>query len=314
VDKPSAPSASTRPALRQESAPREATPGDERLGLALGLVATLLFSLTLPATRAAVPELGAIGVGIGRTVVAAVPAALYLVLVRAPLPRRADRIPLAIASLGVVIGFPLFSAIAMLTVPAGHGGVVLGILPLATAAAAVMIAGERPSRGFWLCGIAGTVAVVGFAFWQGAGALVPGDLALFAAVVSAAAGYAWSGRLARRMDGGRVIAWALVLALPVTLPVGGLALAGASWPGIEALAGFLYVALVSQFLAFFAWNRGLALGGVARVGQMQLLQPFVTLAASAALLAETITPEALAFAAIVVATVALGRRMPIRRT
>lgn len=149
---------------------------------------------------------------------------------------------------------------------------------------------------------------------QGAGELHPADLALIAAVASAAVGYAWSGTLARAMPGGQVIAWALVLSLPLTIP---LTAFGVLWerpePGPEALAGFLYVALVSQFLAFFAWNRGMALGGVARVGQMQLLQPFVTIAAAALLLGEPLSLPSLAFALVVVGTVAVGRRMPVAR-
>ncbi len=287
---------------------------DERVGALLGLLAVTLFGLTLPAQRVAVPEMGFITVGIGRTVVAALPAAIYLWLARARLPRR-DQLPsFALAAAGVVIGFPLFSALAMAHAPATHGGVMLGILPLATAAAGVIAAGERPSPGFWIAGAAGSAAVIAFALLQGAGEIHLADLALIAAVVSAAIGYAWSGTLARAMPGGQVIAWALVLSLPVTIP---LALFGVLWehpdPSPRGLVGFFYVAFISQFLAFFAWNRGMALGGVARVGQMQLLQPFVTIVAAAALLGEPLSVPSLAFAVLVVGTVAVGRRMRVTR-
>jgi drug/metabolite transporter (DMT)-like permease len=286
----------------------------ERLGILLGLFAVTLFGLTLPANRAAVGDLGPITVGIGRTVAAAIPAIVYLALTRAPIPRGATLHRLIVASAGVVLGFPYFSALAMVNAPAAHGGVMLGILPLATAAAGTIVARERPSLGFWIAGAVGSVGVIAFALLQGAGALHVADLALVAAVISAAIGYAWSGQIARTMPAGQVIAWALVVALPITVPLTflGLATEPQHWSP-RATAGFAYVALVSQFLAFFAWNRGLALGGVARVSQAQLLQPFVTILAAAILLAEPLSLRSFGFAVLVVGAVAIGRRMRIER-
>ena len=280
----------------------------------LGVLAVTLFGLTLPANRAAVGDLGPITVGIGRTVAAAIPAMVYLHLSGAAIPKGPMLHRLLIASAGVVLGFPYFSALAMVSAPATHGGVMLGILPLATAAAGTIVARERPSFGFWIAGAVGSAGVIAFALFQGEGALHVADLALVAAVASAAIGYAWSGQIARTMPGGQVIAWALVIALPVTVP---LTLLGAvtepqNWTP-RATLGFAYVALVSQFLAFFAWNRGLALGGVARVSQTQLLQPFVTIAAAAILLGEPLSLLSLSFAVLVVGAVAVGRRMKVER-
>jgi len=285
---------------------------DETLGLFYGFLGVAAFSLTLPATRLAVADLDPIVVALGRCVVAAVPAALLLFAARAPRPARADLKPLALVIAGVIVGFPVLTAIAMRHVPATHGAIVLGVLPLATALAAAIRGGERPSAGFWVAAIAGSALVVAYALWQGAGSLHLADLALLGAVALGALGYAEGGRLARTMGSWQVICWALVLTLPLLVPPlawsiakHGLTASPAAW------SGFAYVALVSQFLGFFPWYKGLAIGGVARVGQLQLLQPFLTLVASWAFLGEQLTLGTLAFAAAVVATVAIGRRMPV---
>jgi drug/metabolite transporter (DMT)-like permease len=188
------------------------------------------------------------------------------------------------------------------------------LLTLATALAGTIRAGERPSRGFWLAGVAGSVVVVGFALTMGAGQLQLADLALFGAVVAAAFGYAEGSRLAHALGSWQVICWALVLAAPcVALPViGPIAEHGLAAPPIGWLS-FAYVGVVSQFLGFFAWYRGLALGGVARVSQLQLLQPFFTLLASAVLLSEQITWLMVGAALAVVATVGLGRKAAVTR-
>jgi drug/metabolite transporter (DMT)-like permease len=287
---------------------------DETLGLVYGFLGVAAFSLTLPATRLAVADLDPLVVALGRCVLAAIPAAALLLLARAPTPARADLKPLALVIAGVIVGFPVLTAVAMRDVPATHGAVVLGVLPLATALAAAIRGGERPSAGFWIAALAGSALVVAYALWQGAGSLHLADLALLGAVALGALGYAEGGRLARTMGAWQVICWALVLSLPLLVPPLAWAIAKhgvtASPP---AWAGFAYVALVSQFLGFFPWYKGLAIGGVARVGQLQLLQPFLTLVASWALLGERLTLPMLAFAAAVVATVAIGRRMPVGR-
>jgi drug/metabolite transporter (DMT)-like permease len=286
----------------------------ESRGLAWGLLGVALFSLTLPATRAAVAHLDPFFVALGRALLAALCAATVLAVARARWPRPPEWRLLAGSAAGVVFGFPLFTTWAMRHAPASHGAVVLAVLPLATAAAGALVAGERPGRAFWLVGIAGSAAVVAFALREGGGEVGAADWALLAAVASAAIGYALGARASATLGGWQAISWSLVLCLPVLvvavpfrLPASPGSVPPAAW------AGFLYVALVSQYVGFFAWYRGLALGGIARVGQLQLLQPFLTIAASALLLGETLQADVVAFAAIVVALVALGRRMPVRR-
>lgn len=286
----------------------------EREGLGYGFVGVLAFSLTLPATRVAVASLDPTIVGLGRAVVAALLAAVLLLFTRQRFPERRHLPGLAIVALGTVLGFPFLSAWAMSQLPAAHGAIVLGVLPLATALAAALRAGERPTRGFWLASIAGSLVVIVFAIIQGAGQLQLADLVLLAAVAVAALGYAEGGRLAQVMGGWQVMCWALVLVLPVAaLPVG-LAVAqhGLEAPA-QAWLGFGYVSLFSQFLGMFAWYRGLALGGVARVSQLQLLQPFLTIVAAALLLGETLTLTSVLAALLVVTTIALGRRAGITR-
>jgi drug/metabolite transporter (DMT)-like permease len=293
------------------------TTSDEARGMLLGLIGVAIFSLTLPFTRLAVRELDPLFLTLGRALGAAVLAGGWLRMRRVAVPGRAALWPLAIVALGCVLGFPLLSSIAMRSVPASHGAVLAGMLPLATALYAALRGYERPSKGFWLVALLGSGLVVAFALGQGGGALQPADLLMFGAIVSAAAGYAEGGRLARTLGGQETICWALVLAaVPAALLL--LALEGdqigrlgdvgpASW------LGFGYVTVFSMFIGFFFWYRGLALGGVARVGQVQLLQPFLSLAGAAVLLGETLTPANVGFALAVIATVALGRRMQVRR-
>jgi drug/metabolite transporter (DMT)-like permease len=275
----------------------------------LGLLGVLGFSFTLPATRVAVDGLDPVFVGLGRAAVAAVPAALLLAAWRAPRPDRAALGRLALVALGVVFGFPLLSALALRELTAAHGAVIVGLLPAATAIMAVARAGERPSAGFWMASAAGLAAVLGFAASQGAGLPSSADLLVLGAVALGAVGYAEGAVLARDMGGSRVICWALVLSLPLTLPAG---LAGALIGGVDAPAdawlGFAYVALVSMFLAFFAWYSALARGGVARIGQVQLVQPLLTLGWAAALLGEHVGPATLGAALAVVACVVATQR------
>ena len=273
------------------------TAGTERKGLVLGLVGIAVFSLTLPATRIAVTGLDPLFVGAGRCVVAALLGILYLLAVRSKWPLRSEWVPLLITAGGVVFGFPLLTSLAMRQVDASHGAIVVALLPLATAAVASLRGGERPSAGFWAMGFLGSGAVILFVLLRGAGAFSPADLLLLCAVVAAGFGYAEGGKLSRTRESLEVISWALVVSLP----------------GIAPWAGFAYVAVFSQFLGFQAWYRGLAIGGIARVGQLQLLQVFLTLFASALLLGEKVDALEVGFAATIVLIVALGRRMPVRR-
>ena len=221
---------------------------------------------------------------------------------------------LFLAGLLLVFGFPLMSTIAMQTVPAAHGGVVLGVLPLTTSIFAALIGGERPSVLFWLCGMAGAALVVCFAIRDSGMSLSAGDIWLFMAGIAASLGYVISGKVARHMPGWEVICWALVLTAP--LSIAGTAMlfhhdylhAPAS-----AVAALAYLSFGSMFLGFFAWNVGLAMGGIARVSQVQLLQAFVTIAISALMLGEVITGETLLFALAVMAVVMLGRKTRVAR-
>lgn len=189
----------------------------------------------------------------------------------------------------------------------------LGILPLTTAIAGVLRAGDRPSRGFWVASCAGSAVVVAFAVLTGGGHLHGADIALVGAVIAAAAGYAEGGRLARDLGSWQVICWALLVATPFLLVPVALSLRSGVAASPSAWLGFAYVSVVSMFLGLFAWYRGLALGGVARVGQIQLLQPFFTLAAAATLLGEDISPLTIGVAVVVATIVALGRKARVDR-
>jgi drug/metabolite transporter (DMT)-like permease len=280
-----------------------------------GALGVLAFSFSLPATRVAVEDLHPTIVGLGRALVAAVLAAALLGVRRERMPDRQDLPRFAVVGVGVVIGFPIFSSIALRELSSAHASVIVGLLPAATAALAVARAGERPGRGFWVAALAGLVAVLAFAATQGAGGIATADLAVLAAVGLGALGYAEGGALSRRYGGWQVICWALVLTAPVLVPF--VAVASVA-DGLEADAdswlGFAYVALFSMFLGFFAWYRGLALGGVARIGQLQLAQPVLTLAWAALLLGEEITTATVAAAVAVLACVGATQRVRRPRT
>jgi drug/metabolite transporter (DMT)-like permease len=280
----------------------------------LGGLGVLVFSFSLPATRLAVEDLDATFVGLGRALVAAVLAAALLALRRERLPARADLPRLALVGIGVVIGFPIFTSLALRELSSAHASVIVGLLPAATAALAVARAGERPGRGFWLAAAAGLVAVLAFAATQGAAGLGSADLYVLAAVALCGFGYAEGGVLSRRYGGWQVICWALVLTAPALVPVvaAGIAVDGLS-AGVDAWLGFAYVALFSMFLGFFAWYRGLALGGIARIGQIQLAQPVLTLVWAALLLGEQVTAATVAAALAVLASVALTQRARVSR-
>jgi drug/metabolite transporter (DMT)-like permease len=287
----------------------------ERLGLLLGFVGMAMFGGTLPATRIAVSAIDPIALTALRTAIAGICSLALLLVLRRPLPPRALWFQLAVTMLCVSFLFPFLMALAMQTVDASHGGVVMGILPIATALVAVAITHERPRPLFWIASIAGAALVVAFALRQGGGAFSAGDLLLFAAIAVSAIGYAFSGRLTAKMPGWEVISWVLVIALPVSLPAAALTLpADLTEIAIKPWLALLYVAMFSQWVGFFAWNAGMAMGGIARVSQVQLLQPFVTFALAAYFGGETITPQIVLFASAVVATVAISTRTRVRQT
>jgi drug/metabolite transporter (DMT)-like permease len=240
--------------------------------------------------------------------------AAFLIATQARLPRREDWPALALTSAGVVFGFPLLTSIAMRYVQAVHASVLVGVLPLATAAVGAWLHRQRPSAGFWACATLGALLVLGFVLQrQGGLSIHPADLLLLAAMGAAAIGYAYGARLSQRMRAEHVICWALVIALPLTVP-----LAWFTRPeqavGAPAWWAFGYVAVFSMWLGFFAWYRGLAEGGTVRISQVQLLQPFLSMLFAVPLLGETLDTTTVAFALAVIATVAIGKTMPVRAT
>ena len=286
---------------------------DESKGMFLGLVGVVSFGLTLPATRYIIPYFDPVFIGLGRAVIASFVAALLLIATKQTRPSRNQFYQLLGVASGVVVGFPILSAWAMQTVPASHGGVVLGVLPLATAIVGSVVSNEKPSVAFWICGIVGSAVVIAYSLLQGVGEFQTGDFFLLGAIVSAATGYALGGKLSKEIGGWQVICWALVISFPFIIVPAWLEApqdAFGSLP-LNVILSFLYLALVSQLFGFFFWNKGLALGGVARVSQTQLLQPIVTLVASALLINETINVQTIVFATLVIVTVAIGKKMPI---
>jgi drug/metabolite transporter (DMT)-like permease len=282
----------------------------DTVGLLLGLLGVLAFSLTLPMTRFAVGELDPWFLAFGRMAIAGVLAAGWLAITRAPRPTRADLALLAWSVLGIVIGFPLLSSLALRHIPANHGAIIVGLLPFGTALFATLFFNERQSPRFWICAAIGSGLVIAFALRDDSAAslLSYGNVAMLGAVFAGAVGYVAGARLTARMGGVAAILWALVFALPLTLPIAlGLAWANPPHAGAAAWGAFAYVTVISQVVGFFAWYNGLALGGIARVGQMQLLQAFFTIGFAALLFGERVAPITWLFALGVVATIAFGR-------
>lgn len=279
------------------------------------------FSLTLPLTRVAVGGLSPLFIGSGRAVVAAALAGTALTLTRSALPVGRQWLRLGIVAGGVVIGFPVLTSYALTATPASHGAVVVALLPAMTAVAAVVRTGERPGSSFWLLSAAGAAAAVGFAVLNGGGLgdLHWADLLLFGAVVAAAVGYAEGGLLAREIGSWQTVSWALVVSSPLMLVLAGAAVA-AQPPSATAVqwAAFGYLATVSMYLGFFAWYRGLAIGPMAKVSQVQLVQPVMTLAWAALLLGEHIDWPTAVGGLVVIACAAgavrsrLGTEQPVR--
>lgn len=292
-------------------------PQDENTGIWLGLLGVVIFALTMPMTRLAVggvdgSPLPADFVTAGRAAGAAVLSALYLFLTRAQPPRREHLPAMAISALGTVVGFPLLLALALQRVDAVHASVITGVLPLATAALAALVFRQRPSAGFWICALLGVGLVLTYAVLRGGGAISLADGWLLGAMGCAAAGYVAGARLSHQMPAEQVICWILVGSAPLTIPATVLL-----WPqqsaSTSAWLGFAYVTVFSMWLGFFAWYRGLALGGTVRVSQVQLLQPFLGIMFSVPILGEHLDAVTVLFAAAVMGVVLLGRKMPVRR-
>lgn len=278
-------------------------------GYLYGAVGMLGFSLTLPATRAAVMDIDPLLVGLGRALVAAVLASIVLLFNPRAFPTRKQWLPLAVVALGVVVGFPVLTSVAMQHVNASHGAVVLGLLPIVTACFGSVVSQERPSLAFWAAALFGTAIVVGFLLFQAHGTVEIYDLMLLGGVMAAAIGYAVGAKLAREMRSWQVISWALVLAAPfLVMPVIVQLSATGFNPGQASFLRFLYVSCVSMLLAFIAWYAGLALVGTAKIGLLQLFQPFLTIIASALLLGEQVSTSIVMVALLVAITVFAGKR------
>jgi drug/metabolite transporter (DMT)-like permease len=284
----------------------------EWIGLFLGLVGVIVFGGSLPMTRLAVAAYDPAFVTFVRPAGAGLLALAVLVALRRRLPPREALKPLTIASVALVWGWPGLANFAMKIVPSAHGGVVAGLLPLATAAAAALMVRDRQPLAFWVCAVAGAALVIGFALHDGVDGFSNGDGLLLLAVVICAVGYVAAGDLSRRMPGWEVVSWMLVLSLPLSL-------AGTvwTWPATgllappPAFAGLLYITVLSQYLGFFAWNMGLALGGIARVSQVQLIQTFVTLGFAALVVGEQVGPLTW-FVAVAVVLLVAGAQMTAR--
>jgi drug/metabolite transporter (DMT)-like permease len=297
-----------------------AGPGSiSRAGLIWGSLGVLAFSFTLPLTRIAVGEFDPLFVATGRAVVAAVLAAIVLLWTRSAIPSARQWGRLVIVSLGVVAGFPLLTSFALQEAPASHGAVVVGLLPATTAVFAVLRAKERPGRRFWIAAAAGVICVLAFVGTSNGGldGFHRSDLLLMGAIVLVAIGYAEGGLLSREIGSWQTISWALLLALPVMVPLAVVSLAAMAarsgtgfWPsaGAEVWASFAYLGVISMFLGFFAWYRGLAIGPMAQVSQIQLGQPVLTIAWSVLLLGESITWPTVIAAVAVVACAAIAVR------
>ena len=283
-------------------------------GMIHGAVGMAIFAGSLPATRLAVLGLDTGFVTAGRAAIAGLISVALLLATRPKLPTPREFLALAVVAGGVVLGFPLLTAIALRSVPAAHAIVFVGMLPLATALFAVWRGGERPRAAFWPWAVAGSAAVAGYALYHatrgdsGSGLVAP-DLLMLAAIIVCGLGYAEGSRLSRRLGSWQIICWALVLSLPVSL-----AFTIARWPvtlgavPASSWLGFGYVSLFSMLIGFFFWYRGLALGGAARVGQVQLLQPFLGLGLAAAILGERISADILLVVLAVVLCVWQARK------
>ena len=282
---------------------------EDSKGMLLGFIGILCFSLTLPATNVAVPYFGPTIVGLGRTVLAAILVIIIFMIKKESLPKRHTWKSLCIVAFGAVLAFPLLTTYAMQSLPVSHGAIELALLPLATAGFAMWRNKEKVTRRYWIASGIATVSVLGYAFYLGVGELQVGDFALLAAVIIVGLSYAEGGKLSKELGSWQVIAWAIIIGAPFfivpvvlsifTLPTN---------PPLIAWVSLLYLAFISQFLAYVAWYGGMALGGVARVGQIQYLQPFFMLLFSVLLLNEPFSWLSVVFALIVVFCVVVGKR------
>ena len=278
-------------------------------GWGSGLLGVIIFSGSLPATRVAVGDFSPLFLTSARAVIAACLGAVLLLALRQKRPLAGDLLPLAIVAAGVVVGFPLLTALALQHITAAHSIVFIGLLPLATAMFGVWRAGERPKPAFWIFSVMGALAVAGFAFTQNSDVSLIGDALMVLAVLLCGLGYAEGAALSRRLGGWQVISWALLLALPIMAVLTLVSLPG-TWSGVSvpAWASLAYVSVFSMLVGFVFWYRGLALGGITGVSQLQLLQPFFGLLLAGLLLGEAVPLSMIAVTVLVVACVIGAKR------
>jgi drug/metabolite transporter (DMT)-like permease len=286
----------------------------ETKGMLIGFIGILIFSLTLPISKIAVVSFSPYFIAFGRASLAGLVALAYLSYQQAPLPSKTDLAKLAVIAMGVVFGFPIFTTVAMKEGSSSHGAVILGMMPLATTVIGVIRFKERPSIGFWLVSILGAGLVIIYALLKSSGSFTYIDGLLVLGGICACIGYVEGGELSRKMNPRAVISWALVISLPINLVMTYFTFSSIYLNAdVIAWTSFVYLSLFPMYLGFFFWYEGLAIGGIARVSQVQLIQPFCTLLASSFFLGDHLTTMNMVFAFLVVSTVILSKRMLVKR-
>lgn len=287
----------------------------ETKGMLIGFIGILVFSLTLPVSKITVVSFNPYFIAFGRAALAGLVALTYLSYKQAPLPSKTDLGKFAVIALGVVFGFPIFTTVAMKEGSSSHGAVILGMMPLATTVIGVIRFKERPSIGFWLVSLLGAGLVMVYALLKSSGSFTYIDGLLVLGGICACVGYVEGGELSRKMNPRMVISWALVISLPINIIATYFTFSSTYW-GVDVIAwtSFVYLSIFPMYLGFFFWYEGLAIGGIARVSQVQLIQPFCTLLASSFLLGDHLTAMNLVFAFLVVSTVILSKRMLVKRS
>ncbi|TQR37022.1 DMT family transporter [Lysinibacillus sphaericus] len=283
-------------------------------GMILGFIGIVCFSFTLPATSIAVPYFGATIVGLGRTVMAAIIVVILFIIKKEKIPNKKHMKGIFIVAIGATLAFPLLTTFAMKSLPVSHGAIELALLPLVTAGFAVWRGGERLTKRYWIASVIAAISVVVYAMYLGLGQLQKGDIALLAAVLLLGLSYAEGGKLSKELGSWQVIAWAIVFGAPFfVIPVGLSLSVDMLQAPIEAWISLLYLAIVSQFFAYIAWYTGMSLGGIARVGQIQYLQPFLMIGFSVLFLGESITWVTVVLALVVVICVMIGKNAPVAK-
>ena len=287
----------------------------ETKGMLIGFIGILVFSLTLPVSKITVQSFNPYFIAFGRASLAGLVALSYLLYKQVPLPSKTDLFKFAVIALGVVFGFPIFTTLAMKEGSSSHGAVILGMMPLATTVIGVIRFKERPSIGFWLVSILGAALVMMYALLKSSGSFTYVDILLVLGGICACVGYVEGGELSRKMNPRTVISWALVISLPINIVATYFTFSSSYWGAdVVAWTSFVYLSIFPMYLGFFFWYEGLAIGGIARVSQVQLIQPFCTLLASSFFLDDRITLMNMVFAFLVVSTVILSKRMLVKRS